>query len=146
MHLCKWTSFSSCPQSIVSSRDLILKVEFFKQNFSTFLKWSWGTFLIHLSSIIRINNTCTCIFWRLVETSLIFWGISKHLAVVIFALTSHCWKSLKALRNLCCNICSLFWQPLDACRQRLNPWLEVFHGREETIQETKIMFDRITDS
>lgn len=61
----------------------------------------------------------TCIFCRLAETSLIFWGTSKHLAVAIFALTSHCWKSLKVVRNLCCKICSLLWHPFEAWRQRL---------------------------
>lgn len=62
----------------------------------------------------------TCTFCRLAEASLISWGTSKHLAVVTFALTSHCWKSLKLVRNLCCKICSLLWHPFEACRQRLD--------------------------
>ena len=94
----------------------------------------WTTREFSAPLLELIDHTLTCIFWRLVETSLIFWGMSKHLAVVIFALTNHCWKSLKALRNLCCKICSLFWQPLDACKQRLEPWFEAFNGRKKVIK------------
>ena len=94
----------------------------------------WTTREFSAPLLELIDHTLTCIFWRLVETSLIFWGMSKLLAVVIFALTNHCWKSLKALRNLCCKICSLFWQPLDACKQRLEPWFEAFNGRKKVIK------------
>lgn len=118
--------------------EIYLKFEFLKQNFNKLLKQSRDMFLIHLNFMIRMNNILTCIFWRLVWTSLIFWGISKHLAVVIFTLTNHCWKSLKALRNLCCKICSLFWQPLDACKQRLKPWLEAFKRREKMMKEINV--------
>ncbi len=61
----------------------------------------------------------TWILCRAVEASATLCGTSKHLAVLILALTNHCWKSLKAARNLCSNKRSLFWHSLDARRLRL---------------------------
>ncbi|TNN68511.1 hypothetical protein EYF80_021296 [Liparis tanakae] len=43
-----------------------------------------------------------------VKASATLCGTSKHLAVLILALTNHCWKSLKAARNFCSNKRSLF--------------------------------------
>lgn len=50
----------------------------------------------------------TWILCRAIEASVTLCGTSKHLAVLIFALTNHCWKSLSAVRNLCSNKRSLF--------------------------------------
>lgn len=61
----------------------------------------------------------TWILCREVEASATLCGTSKHLAVLILALTNHCWKSLRAARNLCSNKRSLFWHSLDARRLRL---------------------------
>lgn len=61
----------------------------------------------------------TWILCRAVEASATLCGTSKHLAVLILALTNHCWKSLKAARNRCSNKRSLFWHSLDARRLRL---------------------------
>ena len=61
----------------------------------------------------------TCILSRPVEASVTLWGMSKHLAVLILTLTSHCWKSLRAALNLCSSRRSLFWHSLDARRLRL---------------------------
>lgn len=61
----------------------------------------------------------TWILCRAVEASVTLCGTSKHLAVLILALTNHCWKSLRAVRNLCSNKRSLFWHSLDARRLRL---------------------------
>lgn len=72
---------------------------------------------------------CTWIFCKLDEASLTFWGTSKHLAVLILALTNHCWNSLKAERNPCSSSFSLLWHSLDAWRLRL-----------ETSQEEKNIF------
>lgn len=63
-----------------------------------------------------------CLTWilcRAVEASATLCGTSKHLAVLILALTNHCWKSLSAARSLCSNKRSLFWHSLDARRLRL---------------------------
>ena len=61
----------------------------------------------------------TWIFWRLEDASLRFCGTSKHLAVLILALTSHCWNSLKAERKPWSSSFSLLWHPLEAWRLRL---------------------------
>lgn len=65
------------------------------------------------------SQCCTWIFCKLDEASLRFWGTSKHLAVLILALTNHCWNSLKAERNPCSSSFSLLWHSLEAWRLRL---------------------------
>lgn len=74
-----------------------------------------------------VKGAHTWILCRAVEASATFWGTSKHLAVLILALTSHCWKSLSAARNLCSSRRSLFWHSRDALRLRL-----VGRGGKET--------------
>lgn len=66
-----------------------------------------------------IKRALTWILCKAAEASATLCGTSKHLAVLILALTNHCWKSLNAALNLCSNKRSLFWHSLDARRLRL---------------------------
>ena len=81
----------------------------------------------------RIRFPFTWIFWRLEDASLRFCGTSKHLAVLILALTSHCWKSLKAERKPWSSSFSLLWHPLEAWRLRLE---HKTHGIEPSLRPT----------
>lgn len=78
----------------------------------------------------------TWILCRAFEASATFCGRSKHLAVLILALTNHCWKSLRAARNLCSSKRSLFWHSRDARRLRLQKYIEI-HTISRKINEDK---------
>ncbi len=87
----------------------------------------------------------TWIFCRLDDASARFWGTSKHLAVLIFALTSHCWKSRNTARKRCSRSFSFPWHSRHAWRLRLRGGREMLHTADanEAIWTYHVVADSI---